>query len=93
MNDGKLIRYPFQQKRPDKGVVIKTAKQTGGKAGKGYNKTSTIQVIHLESGMLLKQYRFNMDDPMSLNAAYSKADSFVDAGDFSRVGMSENESS
>lgn len=87
MHNGRTIHYPFRQVRKDKGVIIKTANRTGGKAGKGNNKTSTIQVIHEASGILLKQYRFKMDDEMSLNAAYSKTDSFVDAGDFSRVGM------
>lgn len=48
--------------------------ESGGKAGKGHNKTSTIQ-LRKESGggyLIVASKRFTMDDPESRKAALRK---------------------
>jgi hypothetical protein len=63
-----------------KGYTIKQASQTGGKAGKGNNKTSTIQVRQeLKEGYLLrKQIRYKVDDPEGMKNAVQKAKDWAD---------------
>lgn len=60
-------------------VVIRHAKNTGGKAGKGCNKTSTLQVVELFSNgaMLLKQFRYTVNDIESYYTALDKARGYV----------------
>lgn len=66
-----------------KGFEIRLAKQTGGKAGKNRNKTSTVQVWDWRKNnpdvfFLKKQIRFRVGDAQSLHAAYAKARAFID---------------
>lgn len=58
---------------------IRLAKQSGGKAGKGRNKTSTIQVVRISrySGTVVKQFRFNVGELSSFIAAKTKAEEYV----------------
>ncbi len=58
---------------PYKGYRIKHANPTGGKAGKGCNKTSTIQVMDGSGRMLLKSVRYRVNDPKSRSEAVRKA--------------------
>ena len=61
-------------------IQIVEAKKTGGKAGKGFNKTSTIQVIETVGNMgysLLKQFRFLVADKTSKQKAMDKASQYV----------------
>lgn len=51
--------------------------ETGGKAGKGQNKTSSLQV--LKDNLIVKQFRFTMNNPESWKAAVAKANQFMDA--------------
>jgi len=53
------------------GFIIKLARQTGGKAGKGYNKTSTIQVV--KDDCIVKQFRYTVDDAASFAQVSRKA--------------------
>ena len=41
--------------------TIRLAKQTGGKAGKSHNKTSTIQVFYKRYSLVVKSFRFDTD--------------------------------
>jgi hypothetical protein len=53
----------------------------GGKAGKGFNKTATVQVhepFNAESYLLRKQIRYTVGDRASLEKAMQKARTFVD---------------
>jgi len=59
-----------------KGYIVKPASPTGGKAGRGYNKTSTIQII--ENMCVIKAFRFKMNDFNSRAQAVQKAKSFID---------------
>lgn len=54
---------------------IKFATPSGGKAGKGHNKTSTIQVIR--DSMIIKMFRFTVNNPESMRKARIKAEEFV----------------
>jgi len=54
------------------GYTIKLAKQSGGKAGKGYNKTSTIQVMD-DNNCIKKAFRYNIGSSESYYTAYDKA--------------------
>lgn len=54
---------------------IKLARQSGGKAGKGHNKTSTVQV-HCDS-IIVKQFRFNVDEAGSFKKALAKAQEYT----------------
>lgn len=63
---------------PYKGKLIKTASPTGGKAGKGLNKTSTIQVFDPKETRLDKQIRYNVGDPKSLLKAIQKSKDWID---------------
>lgn len=59
-----------------KGFTIQAARQSGGKAGKGRNKTSTVQVLF--DGFICKSFRFEMHNPESLKNATKKALAFAD---------------
>lgn len=48
---------------------------SGGKAGRGCNKTSTLQVRY--GGVVLKQFRFTVADFESRKAATRKAKDFI----------------
>ncbi len=63
-----------------KGYVIRQADSAGGKAGRGHNKTSTIQVREpMPDGYLLKKsFRWRVADRNSLNKAIEKAKKYVD---------------
>ncbi len=54
---------------------IKLANQTGGKAGRGRNKTSTVQVFC--GSCIVKQFRFSMIDHESYKAAMMKAKHYI----------------
>jgi hypothetical protein len=49
------------------------AQQTGGKAGKGFNKTSSIQVYDMNLPRIVKQFRFKVNDSDSFHKASEKA--------------------
>lgn len=49
---------------------------SGGKAGKGRNRTSTVQV--LKDGCLKAQFRFLVDDINSYHLAMQKAKDFAE---------------
>ena len=59
------------------GYTIKTANPTGGKAGKGKNKTSTIQVLKCSRDFshyfIVRQFRFVVGSELSLRFAIAKA--------------------
>ena len=57
------------------GYQIRLAKQSGGKAGKGCNKTSTVQVLH--NSMLIKSFRFVVDSVSSHAKAIMRAEMYV----------------
>lgn len=59
-----------------KGYEIRSARPTGGKAGRGLNKTSTIQV--LLSNQVMKAFRFKVGDAASFDRATTTAKAFVD---------------
>jgi hypothetical protein len=50
--------------------TVKLAKQTGGKAGKGHNKTSTVQVIY--KSFIIKHIRYKTDSLESKMEAINK---------------------
>jgi len=58
-----------------KEYTIKLPIQSGGKAGKGYNKTSTIQVMY--EYFLVKQIRYTVADHNSKMEALKKAISYA----------------
>lgn len=62
-----------------KGHTIRLARPTGGKAGKGNNLTSTLQVFREGGHQILKAIRFNVADAESRKAAARKARAFVDS--------------
>jgi len=69
-------------------IKIVEARPTGGKAGRHYNKTSTIQVIDDMSNLgyiKLKQFRFKTNDKASKQRAMERAEKF-------RESLFENES-
>ena len=53
-----------------KGIEI-VMPTSGGKAGKGCNKTSSLQVR--KDNMIVKQFRFTVNDPVSRKKAMDKA--------------------
>jgi len=64
-----------------RGFPIRFARQTGGKAGKGCNKTSTIQVVSEQtdgSVIIEKTVRFNVNERPSFVKAMVKAREWVD---------------
>lgn len=50
---------------------------SGGKAGTGFQKTSTIQIR--KGGIIIKQIRFVIGDPAKRREAVAKAKDFVNA--------------
>jgi len=54
------------------GYTIKLANRSGGKAGKGYNKTSTIQVMD-DNNCIVKAFRYDVDSAESYFTALDKA--------------------
>lgn len=50
--------------------------ESGGKAGKGMNKTGTVQVRH--GAFIVAQYRFNVGDAESKRAGIQKARKWCD---------------
>lgn len=58
-----------------KEYAIRLARPSGGKAGKGHNKTSTVQVFR--GSCIVKSFRFNMNDRESLKAAMTNAATYV----------------
>lgn len=60
----------------EKKYTVKLAAQTGGKAGKGNNKTSTVQVIY-QDVMMTKQVRYKINDMLSMITAIEKAISYA----------------
>lgn len=65
-----------------KGYDIVTANQRGGKAGRGHNKTTTLQVREPTSGdgyLLKKQIRYRVGDGHGYGGALHKAKLWVDA--------------
>lgn len=70
-----------------KGFEIGLPKQSGGKAGCGCNKTSTVQVIYRinsECYLAIKHFRFKVTDVEStrraVKDAIKKATAYVDSG-------------
>lgn len=64
-----------------KGYRIVNALPTGGKAGKGHNKTSTIQVLDRATGRyrtMLKMFRYTVAKPCDRDRAVSKAMAWID---------------
>lgn len=57
--------------------TIRHAKKTGGKAGKGNNKTSTIQVYFKRYYTVIKSFVYKVDDVFSLMTAVNKAEAFA----------------
>lgn len=64
-----------------KDYEISTSNQRGGKAGRGHNKTSTVQVRKpIPNGYLLeKAYRYRVGDAHGYSNALHKAKLWVDA--------------
>lgn len=65
-----------------KGFIIRNATLSGGKAGKGYNKTSTIQVREPIGGgdyLLKAQYRYTTGNQEQYTRAILKARNWVDS--------------
>ena len=62
------------------GYEIKQAQKTGGKAGKGHNKTSTIQVQEsVPAGYTIKKhFRYEVRNIASKQNAIQRAKDFVD---------------
>lgn len=52
-------------------------RKTGGKAGKGHNKTSTIQVFDIETNCIVKQFRYKICNRASLLKAIVSARSYT----------------
>lgn len=51
---------------------------TGGKAGKGRNRTSSVQVRDKNSNCIVKQFRFIVGNRKSWTVAINKALQFID---------------
>ena len=62
-------------------LTIKHARPTGGKAGKGHNKTSTIQVFDNETNCIVKQFRYSVDSTVSWKKALAKAKDYLSRDD------------
>ena len=58
-------------------LKIINARPTGGRAGKGHNKTTSIQVIDTETRCIKAQFRYTLGFKMSRITAYMKAQDFV----------------
>lgn len=60
----------------EKLFIVHAASKSGGKAGKGRNKTSTVQVRC--DSCVVKQFRYVVGDPASTKAAYDKAGKYAE---------------
>lgn len=58
------------------GYSITTALPTGGKAGKGHNKTSTVQVF--KGDMKVKQFVYKLMDFGGQGKAFKKAEKWIE---------------
>jgi len=58
--------------------VIRDANPTGGKAGKGNNLTSTIQVFDTEESSVIKSFRYDMHNTVSRMKAKLRASMFIE---------------
>ncbi len=61
-----------------KGHAVRLAKPSGGKAGKGNNRTTTLQVYGPAGGCILAAFRFILANPETHKAAARKARDFID---------------
>jgi len=61
-----------------KNHLIQTATQTGGKAGRGRNATSSIQVRTQDGCRVLKTIRYRVGDNFSQERAREKARDWID---------------
>ncbi len=52
---------------------IHYAKQTGGKAGKGHEKTRALHVVDEDTNCIVKQYRYKVVDRIRTDASFRKA--------------------
>lgn len=62
-------------------LVIAESNGRGGKAGRGHNRTATIQVRQMLTGgdyLLKKQFRYKVGDRASRESAVAKARGFAD---------------
>lgn len=66
------VQLPTIVSHDGKAHEIRLASKTGGRAGKGKNRTSTVQVWYLNC-FVEKQYRFNVDSLESKEKAIFKA--------------------
>lgn len=61
------------------GYTILQAKQTGGKAGKGHNKTSTLQIMKSGENIIIKQIKFDIiNGQKMLSEPIEKAKKYID---------------
>lgn len=61
-----------------KGFEVCLADQAGGKAGRGKNITTTMQVFGPGGHLILKSFRFNVGDAASRRNAVAKAKLFIE---------------
>ena len=62
-----------------RGFEIRLASPTGGKAGRGFNKTSHVRAIRFDKDKVVhKIFRFDVDDPQGALKATANARAFVD---------------
>jgi hypothetical protein len=54
-----------------KGYVIKEARPTGGKAGKGCNKTTSLKIC--KGNFVLKYVRYKVSEPLSKGRAFGRS--------------------
>ena len=59
-----------------KGYTVRKARNTGGKAGYGHNKTLTVQVV--QDIFIKKSFRFTVGMPSSYRKAIRYAKKFID---------------
>ncbi len=52
---------------------IHYAKQTGGKAGKGHEKTRSLHVVDEDTNCVVKQYRYKVKDGERDDVSFRKA--------------------
>lgn len=62
-----------------KGHTIEMASPSGGKAGKGNNRTSTIRIFTAGGNVILKAFRFVVGDDDSFRSAGRKAREYIDS--------------
>lgn len=58
--------------------VVKLPEPTGGKAGKGCNKTSSLQVFDTQESKIVKLFRYRINDRWSGSTALNKANALRD---------------